>query len=104
VSRELLKDIVMPDRNTSPQDNGNSTSERSGSGDRTYTSAVHGTDSSGKDVTASFGRDGTSREGHTLISDGHKSDSAFYKDGGHDHADGKGGSSDRGAYTSDDDD
>jgi len=51
-----------------------------------------------------FGRDNTSRDGETLISDGHKSDKEFYgKSGGkgHHHHDGKGGGrgADRGKYT-----
>lgn len=93
----------MPEKDGTPMDNGNSASERSTSGDRSYTSTIWGTDSQGNDVTVSFGREGSSREGHTLISSGHKSDSDFYKEGGHDHADGQGGYASRGAHDDDDD-
>lgn len=68
------------------------------SGDRTYEPIVHGTTADGQEVTASFGRADTSREGHTLLSDGHRSASEFYSEGGHDHYDGRGGGTERGAY------
>ena len=71
-------------------------------GDRSYTGLVHGSTSDGSEVTASFGREGSSREGHTLISDGHKSTSEFYGSGGnkgHDHHDGKGGGEERGFFS-----
>lgn len=71
-------------------------------GDSSYTGLVHGTDSHGNDATASFGRDGGSREGHTLLSDGHKTASEFYgqkNSKGHDHYDGKDGGTQRGQYT-----
>lgn len=81
-------------------DAGNKT-PRSGAGDRSYSAPIWGTDSDGNEVTVSFGQG--SREGHTLISDGLKSDQDFYNtsDGksGHDHADGKGGYKDRGQYS-----
>lgn len=73
-------------------------------GDRSWTAPVYGCDEDGNDVTVSFGRDGTSREGQTLIASGHVSASEFYaRDAnnnatGHDHADGRGGYADRGAY------
>jgi len=51
---------------------------------------VYGTDERGRDVTASFGKAGTTREGHVMISDGHVPGWKFYtKDNqgikGHDH-------------------
>lgn len=69
-------------------------------GDRSYTSPVYGQTADGHDVTVSFGQG--SRDGHTLISDGHVSGSQFYGAGGHDHygPNGETGSNgDRGAYT-----
>ena len=59
--------------------------------------AVHGTDSQGRKVTAAFGW-GT-KEGHTLIADGHQSEGHFKQSQNHDHADGKGGYKDRGQYS-----
>lgn len=63
----------------------------------------HGTNNQGKNVTVSFGEKGTTKEGETLISDGHKSSSDFFGDSkstkGHDHYNGKGGGTDRGQYT-----
>jgi len=71
-------------------------------GDAVYEAPVHGTDADGQEVTASFGRDDTSREGHTLIADGHRTSEEFYAEGGHDHHSptGKpGDAGDRGAYS-----
>lgn len=74
-------------------------------GDRSFTAPVYGTDSEGNDVTVSFGRSGTKQEGETLIADGHVEGKDFYATDangnsiGHDHADGKGGYADRGAYS-----
>lgn len=65
-------------------------------GDRSYTAPVYGTTEDGRDVTVSFGRDGTRQEGQTLIANGHVSGKDFYsrdengRSNGHDHADGKG--------------
>jgi hypothetical protein len=42
-------------------------------GDNSYEPPVHGVTADGQPVTASFGREGTSKEGHTLLSDGHVS-------------------------------
>jgi len=67
-----------------------------------YPEKVHGTDGEGKEVTASFGKEGTSKEGTTYLSDGHKSDKDFWgsKDNkGHDDYNGKGGGTERGQYT-----
>lgn len=66
----------------------------------TFTSAIEGTNSEGQDVTAAFGKG--EAEGHTLMSDGNKSQSEFTgksESRGHDHYDGKGGGTDRGQYT-----
>ncbi len=66
----------------------------------TYTSAIHGTDSEGNDVTVAFGKG--EAEGETLVSDGHKGQADFtgHSDArGHDHYDGQGGSTDRGQHT-----
>ncbi len=43
----------------------------------------HGTVDGGADVTVAFGWG--SREGHTLIADGHVNAADFYASGGHDH-------------------
>jgi chromosome segregation ATPase len=73
-------------------------------GNRNYKSPIHGTDSEGRDVTVSFGREGTSQADHTLISDGHKTSDDFYQRSphiGHDHhsPDGEpGDQGDRGQY------
>lgn len=61
---------------------------------------VQGVNAEGKKVTAVFGQG--KKEGHTLLSNGHKSKSRF--DGkpgnrGHDHSNGKGGGTRRGRYT-----
>ena len=58
---------------------------------------VHGSDAQGRKVTASFGW-GT-KEGHTLIADGHVNKSDFMKSPNHDHANGTGGYKDRGKYS-----
>ena len=63
-----------------------------------YSNPIFGTDGEGNDVTVATGRDGTSKEGHTLISNGHKSDADFKGQPGdreHDHYDGKGGGTER---------
>lgn len=64
-------------------------------GDNRYTDPVHGTTDDGREVTASFGREGTSREGHSLLRDGHaETPDDFYGSNGaeqHDHFDGRGG-------------
>ena len=56
-------------------------------GDRNWSAPVHGSTADGRDVTASFGQG--SRDGETLISDGHVGLGQFYGsrgDGkGHDH-------------------
>ena len=69
-----------------------------------YGAPVQGTDSSGRDVTASFGISGSSREGETLVSDGHKSGNDFMQSNQHDHYDGSGGGKDRGQYSGGGDD
>lgn len=70
---------------------------------RTTTAPVYGYTSDGYPVTASFGRDGTSREGHTFLADGHVSSPQDFwgnkKDKGHDHFDGQGNAKQRGKYT-----
>jgi hypothetical protein len=72
-------------------------------GDNRYTGTSHGTDSQDRPVTVAFGRAGTSREGHTLIRDGHASSPGkFYGPNGveeHDHYDGRGGGTERGKYS-----
>ncbi|KPM56404.1 hypothetical protein ACG83_00045 [Frankia sp. R43] len=71
-------------------------------GSSLWSGLVHGTNEQGEDVTASFGREGTSKEGQTLLTDGHVSQNDFYgsRDArGHDHYDGRGGGTDRGYYT-----
>lgn len=85
----------MADKNA--MDRGNEAT----SGKDHYTNPVFGTDNDGNDVTVATGREGTSKEGQTLISDGHKSDADFKGEPGsrgHDHYDGKGGGTDRGEY------
>ena len=65
-----------------------------------WTEVFRGTTSGGKKVTAQFGSG--KKSGHTLLSDGHKSDRAFTgKSGnrGHDHYDGKGRGTSRGKYS-----
>lgn len=58
-------------------------------GDGSWTSPVYGATADGSPVTVSFGQE--SRDGHTLIADGHVSGSEFYhrdrntKEKGHDH-------------------
>jgi len=73
-------------------------------GDRHWEAPVHGTDSEGRDVTVSFGRTGSDREGETLISDGHLTSDGFYGrdasgDKLHDHSHGDGTYEDRGRYS-----
>jgi hypothetical protein len=72
-------------------------------GDNRYTDPVHSTTADGQDVTVSFGRDGTSKEDHSLLRDGHaESPGDFYgpnKAKEHDHYDGRGGGTQRGKYT-----
>lgn len=72
-------------------------------GDKNWNGRVYGTDGDGRFVTAAFGREGTSREGHSLIAEGHNSDFSFYdkdSDGvkGHDHLLPDGRKVDRGRY------
>lgn len=69
-----------------------------------WTGRVYGTDESDREVTAAFGRDGTTREGETMIALGHNSNWEFYasdsgagQEKGHDHA-GPQGYKDRGKY------
>lgn len=72
------------------------------SGNRSWGSIIHGSDSRGEEVSASFGRDDGPQSGHTLISDGHKDTGTFYGAKGsqeHDHHDGSGGGDDRGKYS-----
>ena len=67
-----------------------------------YLAPIFATDGEGNEVTVAFGRDGTAKEGHTLISDGHKDDAEFegeHEDRGHDHYNGIGGGTTRGQYT-----
>ncbi len=72
-------------------------------GDNRWSGVSHGTDSQDRPVTVAFGRAGTSRDGHTMIRDGHaNSPSEFYGPKGakeHDHHDGRGGGTDRGRYS-----
>lgn len=81
------------------------TKEHNNGGDRSFTAPVYGTDEEGNSVTVSFGRDGSKQEGETWIADGHVTGQEFYATDsngnsiGHDHADGKGGYADRGAYS-----
>lgn len=62
---------------------------------------VYGTDAEDHFVTVAFGKDGTPREGHTLISLGHVPGIEFYEDQkgrkGHEHS-GPTGITDRGHY------
>jgi len=62
---------------------------------------VHGTDTEGKEVTASFGYD--KHEGHTMLADGHKATEQFRQSDQHDHyGPGKGpndNGTSRGQYT-----
>lgn len=73
-------------------------------GDRAYESPIHGTDAEGRDVTASFGRQGTPHEDDLLISEGHKTSDEFFQtepELGHDHhgpAGEPGDKGDRGNY------
>jgi hypothetical protein len=72
-------------------------------GDRSFESPIHATDEEGRDITVSFGRNGTRYEGQTLIADGHLTADEFYKTVGHDHAHPSdrrhGGYTDRGKYS-----
>ena len=62
---------------------------------------VHGTDSEGNDVTASFGLG--SRDGETLLADGHQDPGSFMNSDSHDHYGSGSGANDngtdRGDYT-----
>lgn len=66
-----------------------------------WSEPVHGTDGDGNPVTASFGSG--SREGETLLSDGHKDTQSFMDSSGHDHYGSGDGPNDngtsRGQYT-----
>jgi hypothetical protein len=79
------------------------TGEEGAGGGRIYTPPVHGTTADGQEVTAAFGREGNSREGHTLLSDGHAEtmDDFYGPDGDeeHDDYDGRGGGTRRGKHT-----
>ncbi len=72
-------------------------------GDRHWEAPVHGATTDGTEVTVSFGREDSGREGETLLADGHaQSLGEFYGPGGnkqHDHYYGDGGGSERGKYT-----
>lgn len=71
------------------------------SDDSKWGAPVQGTDSEGNDVTASFGSG--SKEGETLLSDGHKDSGSFIQSDSHDHYGSGDGindnGTDRGAYT-----
>lgn len=70
---------------------------------RTHSAPVHGTTADGSPVTASFGTDGTQKEGHTYLRDGHADGNEDFwgpdGDKQHDHYDGRGGGTTRGRYT-----
>ncbi len=72
-------------------------------GARNHKAPVHGVDGQGNPITAAFGRDGTKKEGHTYLKDGHAgSNEEFWgteHDKRHDHYDGRGDGTRRGRYT-----
>ncbi|ETA01691.1 hypothetical protein CcI156_05885 [Frankia sp. CcI156] len=101
--------VWSADSDGNPQHlSGSGSSELTYGGDTAFDAPVHGSDAAGNEVTVSFGRDGTSAEGETLIADGHVSSKEFYgkdDDGvkGHDHSHPSdprhGGYEDRGRYS-----
>ena len=55
------------------------------SGSKNWTEAYGGCDSAGNPITVAFGKDGTSKEGHTLMANGDCSGINFFDHANHNH-------------------
>jgi hypothetical protein len=101
-ARRAIDDAMWYGRSRHQQDPYDRDSHPNGDGNLWH-GRVYGVDERDREVTVAFGRDGTTREDHTMIADGHVPDRSFYDlngEKGHDHiGPGPGKDQFRGKYT-----